>query len=81
MAQSIIVTIDDNAEATYLFDGIAAKWGYESEIDGQPNPETKKDFIGRLLGEFLHTECIQGYQMLNEQAVIDTVKAINIIVT
>jgi len=81
MAQSITLTINDDITANYLFDGIAQKWNYQVEIDGQPNPESKKEFITRLLGNFLKSESIQGYVQIYEQTERGSIESIEIIGT
>jgi hypothetical protein len=81
MAQEITLRIEDDSEAVYLFDGIAIKWKYEAMIGEPPtpNPESKKEFITRIIGEMLKNVSVQGYQETNHDAVRATVDAIEIL--
>lgn len=83
MAQSITLTVGDDAQANYLFDGIALKWGYETMVDDPPvpNPESKKEFITRVTGEFWKTEAIQGYMKGHEETEQGSINSIVIVGT
>lgn len=76
MAQSITLTIDSDAEANYLFDGLALKWGFDSG-----GSETKKEFITRITGELWKTEAIQGYMKGHEQTERGSIDSIIIVGT
>jgi len=81
MAQEITFRIEDDAEALKLFEGIALKWKYQSEIGDPPvpNPETKKDFIARVTAEYWQSLSIQGYLEQDQETRRTEIEAIQIV--
>lgn len=58
----ITIDVPDNTQAGWLFNGLAKQWNYEeTDSEGNPNPETKEDFLNRILSIYLKTEAIRGY--------------------
>jgi hypothetical protein len=50
---TITINIPD-AVSNRVLNGFASAQGYQDTIDGQPNPETKQQFLKRRLIEFIH---------------------------
>jgi len=74
MAQEITLIIEDDVEAAYLFDRIALKWKYD-----EAGTETKKEFITRILGQYLKVQGILGAMDAHEateRAVIDAIQIV-----
>jgi hypothetical protein len=58
----LTIEIPDPNEAGWLYNGLTKKWNYQAnDGEGNPNPESKEDFIGRLITDYLIKEAIQGY--------------------
>lgn len=51
-------TIPD-AVAPRVLDAVAAMNGYQDQIDGQPNPETKGQFARRMHREWLKNQVVE----------------------
>lgn len=50
-----------NEIVTRVLDGIAYANGYQDEIDGQPNPESKPDFARRMIRTYMK-QCVVSYE-------------------
>ena len=57
--QVSFTTADDKVDG--IKDDFCAQYGYKATIDGQPNPETKNQFIKRKIGEFIK-ESVKAYR-------------------
>jgi hypothetical protein len=53
---SLTITLPDGVTAVDFRDAIAREWHYQDTLPGgDPNPETKVDFIKRRIGEGLRS--------------------------
>lgn len=50
-----------NEIVTRVLDGVAYANGYQDEIDGQPNPESKADFAKRMICVYVK-QCVVTYE-------------------
>lgn len=57
---TLSITID-NTHAARVNDAIAAHYGYQATIDGSPNPETKTQFVRRMVIQMIK-EKVRDYE-------------------
>jgi len=48
----------DNAKAARVVAAFCAAYGYQTEIDGAPNPETPQQFTKRMIGEYMRSTVV-----------------------
>jgi len=79
MAQlQLTLTINTPADVTVadVVQALAARWHYQPQIDGQPNPETRQQFVRRRITEYVRdayreARLSEGLETARQQLVAD----------
>ena len=50
-------------------DALSVRWGYESTIDGAPNPQTKGEFVRQEIARWIKRE-VRSHRLATAQAAI-----------
>jgi hypothetical protein len=55
----ITITLTPAAALTRAVDAICALYGYQTLINGNPNPETRNNFAKRIVAEWVKAQVVQ----------------------
>jgi hypothetical protein len=56
-------------DLTRAVDALSVRWGYQPTIDGQPNPQTKGEFVRQKIGQWVKSE-VRSHELAEAQAAV-----------
>ncbi len=57
------------SDLTRAVDALGTRWGYQATIDGQPNPQTKGEFVRLRIGQWIKGE-VHAHELGTAQAAV-----------
>lgn len=57
------------ADLTRAVDALSVRWGYQPTIDGDPNPQTKGEFVRQKIGQWVKGE-VRAHELGTAQAAV-----------
>lgn len=56
-------------DLTRAVDALSTRWGYEPVINGDPNPQTKGEFVRQRIGQWVKSE-VRAHELGTAQAAV-----------
>jgi hypothetical protein len=57
------------ADLTRTVDALSVRWGYQDTINGEPNPQTKGEFVRQKIGQWVKGE-VRAHELGTAQAAV-----------